>query len=234
VFRFRRVSLHEFGSRASASIIRTSGARNVSALMNSKNRQSRSLTAMTSRRSRALRQGPTIVPCLGANLVNLSTRAFIGTGEQVMIGGFIIQDRSRDGRFCARSVIVGSERSVRHETRTQRSSSGAAWQTQFNDDWVDDGTIAQTIASYGLDRREPRGGDDRDVAAGQLHDDRARLRGRDGVGLVELYDLHTTHGRAGNISTRARVGSGNDVMVAGLSSAAARATRRDSRDSARR
>jgi hypothetical protein len=37
-----------------------------------------------------------------------------------------------------------------------------------------------------------------------------------GVGLVELYDLHTTGGRAGNISTRGQVLTGDNILIGGF------------------
>ena len=37
-----------------------------------------------------------------------------------------------------------------------------------------------------------------------------------GVGLFELYDLHTTGGRAGNISTRGQVLGGDNVLIGGF------------------
>jgi len=37
-----------------------------------------------------------------------------------------------------------------------------------------------------------------------------------GTALVELYDLHTTGGRAGNISTRGQVQGGDEVLIGGF------------------
>ena len=37
-----------------------------------------------------------------------------------------------------------------------------------------------------------------------------------GIALVELYDLHTTGGRAGNISTRGPVMTGEQVLIGGF------------------
>ena len=37
-----------------------------------------------------------------------------------------------------------------------------------------------------------------------------------GIGLVELYDLHTTGGRLGNISTRGEVQTADNVLIAGF------------------
>ena len=45
---------------------------------------------------------------------------------------------------------------------------------------------------------------------------RAFQDGDTGIGLIELYDLHTTGGRAGNISTRGPVLGGDQVLIAGF------------------
>jgi hypothetical protein len=37
-----------------------------------------------------------------------------------------------------------------------------------------------------------------------------------GIALFELYDLHTTGGRAGNVSTRGQVGAGGGVLIGGF------------------
>ena len=114
------------------------------------------------------------------------------------------------GNSLASSGVNGTNEDPTLELRNASS------QLQYNDDWVD-GSNAQTVASYGLD---PTGSREAAVIATlQPGSYTVIVRGWEdvtGIGLVELYDLHTTNGRAGNISTRARVGTGNDVMVAGF------------------
>ena len=87
---------------------------------------------------------------------------------------------------------------------------------QEDDDWIDDPS-AETIASYGLDPTDSR--ESAVIATLQPGNYTVIVRGWEGatgIGLVELYDLHTTGGRAGNISTRARVGPATTSMVAGF------------------
>ena len=218
IFDFRRVALHEFGHVLGLDHPDEAGQK-VSALMNSRIGGLDSLTADDVAGARSLYDsGPEYRSSIPApNLVNLSTRAFIGTGEEVMIGGFIVQG-SQPATVILRAIgnslaASGVSRPNEDPMIELRSSSG---QLQFNDDWVD-GTNSTTIASYGLD---PTGSREAAVIATlQPGSYTVIVRGYEdvtGVGLVELYDLHTTGGRAGNISTRARVGTGNDVMVAGF------------------
>ena len=218
VFDFHRVALHEFGHVLGLDHPDQAG-QTVSAIMNSKIGNLDSLTADDIAGARSLYDaGPpyrSSVP--SPNLVNLSTRAFIGTGEEVMIGGFIIQG-SQPATVILRAIgnslsADGVAGANADPTLELRSSSA---QLQYNDDWIED-TNAQTIASYRLDPTGSR--ESAVIATLQPGNYTVTVRGWEnatGVGLIELYDVNTTGGRAGNISTRGRVGTGNDVMVAGF------------------
>ncbi|HSH39434.1 MAG TPA: matrixin family metalloprotease [Chthoniobacterales bacterium] len=220
LFDFHRIALHEFGHVIGLDHPdQGTNPQRVSALMNSRIGDLDALTRDDIAGAHALYDaGPEYLSSVPApNLVNLSTRAFIGTGEEVMIGGFIVQG-SQPATVILRAI--GNSLSARGVSGTNedptielRSGSG---QLQFNDDWVDYRN-AETVASYGLD---PTGSREAAIIATlQPGNYTVVIRGFEdvtGVGLVELYDLHTTNGRAGNISTRARVGTGNDVMVAGF------------------
>ena len=218
VFDFHRVALHEFGHVLGLDHPDQAG-QSVSALMNSKIGSLDRLTDDDIAGARSIYDtGPAYQASIPSpNLVNLSTRAFIGTGEEAMIGGFIIQGSQPAtvilraiGNSLAASGVAGPNEDPMIELR---SSTG---QLQFNDDWVD-GSSGATIASYGLD---PTGSREAAVIATLAPGSYTMIvRGYEdvtGVGLVELYDLNTTGGRAGNISTRGRVGTGNNVMVAGF------------------
>ena len=218
VFDFRRVALHEFGHVLGLDHPDEAG-QSVSALMNSRIGSLDQLTSDDIAGARSLYDnGPAYLASVpSSNLVNLSTRAFIGTGEEVMIGGFIIQGtepatvilRAIGNSLKANGVSGANE----DPTIELRSASG---QLQYNDDWIDNSSAA-TIASYGLDPTNSR--ESAVIATLQPGNYTVTVRGWEnatGVGLVELYDLHTTNGRAGNISTRARVGIDSSVMVAGF------------------
>ena len=218
-FDFHRVVLHEFGHVLGLDHPDDAG-QSVHALMNSRIGNTDALTADDIAGARSLYDaGPPYLSSIPApNLVNLSTRAFIGRGEEVMIGGFIIQGsqpatvilRAIGNSLAARGVTGANE----DPTLELRSGSGTV--LQYDDDWVGSPN-AETIASYGLDPTNSR--ESAVIATLQPGNYTAVIRGWEdatGVGLVELYDLHTTNGRAGNISTRGRVGTGNNVMVAGF------------------
>jgi hypothetical protein len=86
-----------------------------------------------------------------------------------------------------------------------------------SDDWIDD-SWASTVASYHLDPSNSR---ESAILATLTPGNytvvlRAFQNGDVGTGLIELYDLHTTGGRAGNISTRGSVLTGNQVLIGGF------------------
>ena len=156
------------------------------------------------------------------NLVNLSTRALIGTGENVLIGGFIVQGSSPATvvlRAVGHSLAgQGISNPLADPVMELRNASGALL-TQ-NDDWIDS-SDAETIASYRLDPANSlESAILRTLTPGNYT---VLVRAFDngnsnltGTGLVEIFDLHTTNGRAGNISTRGQVLADNDIMIAGF------------------
>jgi hypothetical protein len=90
-----------------------------------------------------------------------------------------------------------------------------------NDDWFTSADAA-TIASYRLDPPNSiesaliltlNPGSYTVVVKGYSD---ASTPAATGVGLFELYDLHTTGGRAGNVSTRGQVQTGGNVLIGGF------------------
>ena len=156
------------------------------------------------------------------NLVNLSTRAISGAGQDVLIGGFIIQG-SQPASVILRGIapslasagvndaLVDPQIELRNATGTLLAQS---------DDWVDNAD-AITIAGYGLDPVSDR--ESAIFATLSPGNYTAIVKsvyipgsGPTGTCLFELYDLHTGTSRAANISTRAPVFNGNNVMIAGF------------------
>ncbi len=155
-------------------------------------------------------------------LVNLSTRAFVGTGDNLLIGGFIVQGSSPATiilRGIGHSLAAdGIAKPLTDPVIELRNSSNAL--VASSDDWVT-AANAPTIASYHLDPSNSR-----ESALMQTLNPGSYtvlLKAFDngdgdltGTGIIELYDLHTTDGRAGNISTRGQVLRGDGIMVAGF------------------
>jgi hypothetical protein len=174
--------------------------------------------------------GPSYLSAVPAPaLVNLSTRAFVGTGTNVLIGGFIVQG-SQPATIILRgiggSLAAGGLQNALADPMIEVFNSSGALVAE-NDDWI--GSVdrqtgrsnAETIASYRLD--PPNSTESAILATLNPGSYTVVLRAFDngdgqltGTGLIELYDVHTTGGRAGNISTRGQVLTDNDVMIAGF------------------
>ncbi|HEX8491139.1 MAG TPA: hypothetical protein VF626_08980, partial [Chthoniobacterales bacterium] len=162
-----------------------------------------------------------------SNLLNLSTRAFVGTQTGVLIGGFILQGPA-SATVVLRAIgpslaALGVGDALEDPLLEVFDAAGAP--VASNDNWQN-GPDAAAIQALGLAPAHPREsalratlpagnytavvrgvGDDTFVGGFQP--------GLTGVGLVELYDLQQSTSRAANISTRGTVLSGNNVMIAG-------------------
>jgi hypothetical protein len=219
---FHRVALHEFGHVLGLDHPDEAG-QNVIAQMNSRESDLDSLATDDINGAEFLYGGPaptatpTPAPNQSDNLVNLSTRLSVGTGENVLIGGFIIQG------VQGTSVLV---RAIGPSLQSSGVSNpladpflelhdAAGTLIASNDDWQDDVNAAAIPAGLtpasGLESALLRTLDQGNYTAIVRG-----LQGSTGVGLVELYDLQATAGRVANISTRGLVQTGDRVMIGGF------------------
>jgi hypothetical protein len=220
---FHRVALHEFGHVLGLNHPDENG-QTVSAIMNSVVGDLAALQADDIAGARSLYDvGPPYLSSNPApNLVNLSTRGLVGTGDNVLIGGFIIQG-SQPATVILRAVGHslagrGITNALFDPVLELHDASGAL--VVENDDWISS-SDAETIASYRLDPSNSlESALIRTLAPGNytvvVHAFDNGDGNLSGTALVELYDLHKTSGRAGNISTRGQILTGNDVMIAGF------------------
>jgi hypothetical protein len=220
---FRRVALHEFGHVLGLDHPDEAG-QTVSAIMNSHVSSTETLQSDDIRGAQSIyANGPDYVSVApSTNLINLSTRGFVGTGDNLMIGGFVA-----DGPESITVILRGLGHSLAgsgvgaplHDPLMElRNANGSLVAT--SDDWIDSPDAA-TIASYRLDPSNSlESAILRTLAPGSYT---VLLRSFDngdgvltGTALVELYDLHTSGARPRNISTRGQVLTGDDVMIAGF------------------
>ena len=169
-------------------------------------------TAVT--RNRVARLGNVTV-----QLGNISTRAFVQTGDNVMIGGFIITGTGQK-RVIVRAIGPslaqhGIANPLQNPTLELHDHTGAV--IASNDNWMTAPNRQQIIDS-GLAPDDPR---ESAILTGLNPGSyTAIVRGVNngtGIGLVEVYDLDQTAGsKLGNISTRALVQTGDNVMIGGI------------------
>jgi len=147
---------------------------------------------------------------------NISTRAQVGTGDNALIGGFIItgnQPKTVIVRAIGPSLPLAG--ALADPVIEVHGSSGELLAT--NDNWKD-ATTKQEIINSGL-----APANDLESALWGVIEPGAYtvvVRGKNnatGIGLFEVYDLDTTiPTKLANVSTRGHVGSGDDVMIAGV------------------
>jgi hypothetical protein len=153
-----------------------------------------------------------VLETLPVKLGNLSTRVNVGTGEQIAIAGFIVTGNS-PRRVAIRGLRSPSESSAFDTVLELVRPDGT--QIAFNDDWKT--TQQEEIRLAGL--APSSDSDSTLIATLEPGAYTAILRNKtDGttrVGIVEVYDLTGGSG-VGNISTRGFVGTGDNVMIAGV------------------
>lgn len=221
---FRRVAIHEFGHMLGLDHPDQQG-QTVSAIMNSRVSSIDTVQPDDIAGVQSLyANGPAYQTSTSAPVLqNISTRGFVGSGDGVMIGGFIIQG-SQPATIVLRAIgnslrAAGIPGTLEDPVITIYDSSNRIVAT--NDDWIDS-TDATTIASYHLD--PPDSIESAIYATLSPGSYTAIVKSfstlsqpaTTGVGLVEIYDLHTSNSRLGNISTRGLVQTGENVLIGGF------------------
>lgn len=152
------------------------------------------------------------------SLLNISTRAHVGTGDDVLIAGFVATGTDAKTvmiRALGPSLVnAGLPNALLDPKLTLHDQTGAVIAT--NDDWKSAQFAA--IQASGL-----APSDDREAAIlmtlspGAYTAIESGKNSTTGIGLVEVYDVDQTgNAKVANISTRGSVGGGNDVMIGGL------------------
>jgi len=162
-------------------------------------------------------------PTLG----NISTRAFVQTDDNVMIGGFIIQG-TEPKRVIIRAIgpelsQYGVPEALANPTLELHNAAGAL--IASNDNWQHTIIGGIITSDQRLDIRQSGlapGNPLESAIIADLSDGNytAIVRGANnttGVGLVEVYDLNPeSTSILSNVSTRAFVQTGDNVMIGGL------------------
>jgi hypothetical protein len=154
-------------------------------------------------------------------LLNISTRMRVLTGDQVLIGGFIIT-----GSDPKKVIIRGMGPSLNNVGVTLSDPTLELHQGNTtlatNDNWKIDDQTGQSQEATIRATTIPPGNDLESALVATLTPGpyTAILAGKNGgtgVGLVEVYDLaQAANSQLANISTRGFVDSGDNVMIGGL------------------
>lgn len=149
-------------------------------------------------------------------LGNISTRLRVGTGDDALIGGFIISGtHSKKVIIRGLGPSTGLSGALANPALELHDRNGKV--VASNDDWTRASNHGE-ISQSGLAPKSAR-----ESALLMTLSPGAYtviLRGAEntvGIGLVEVYDLDfTTDSRLANISTRGQVQTGDNVMIAGF------------------
>jgi hypothetical protein len=162
-----------------------------------------------------------------ATLGNISTRAFVQTGDNVVIGGFIVQGTGPK-RVIIRAIgpeltQYGVPNVLADPTLELHNCSGAL--IASNDNWqhtiiggiITSDQVRDIMASRLAPRNPRESAIIADLPAGNYTAIVRGLNNTTGVALVEAYDLSPdSNSFLGNISTRAFVQTGDNVMIGGF------------------
>jgi hypothetical protein len=133
-----------------------------------------------------------LTPGVASKMANLSTRALVGTGDNIVIAGFTLGGNTNDDRIVVRGIgpsltALGISNALADPTLELRDANGALLIT--NNDWQDNPDQAVEINAAGL---APTNNLESALAArlppGPYTALLAGRNGGVGIGLVEVYD----------------------------------------------
>jgi len=215
----QRVFLHELGHALGLNHPDGAG-QHVDAIMNSVVSDLSQLTADDEAGIQGLYEAPTPSPApdTPGRLVNISTRMRVGTGNEVLIGGFIIQGDvfktvilRAIGPSLSNSGLAGT---LQDPQMALYDATGVLLDN--NDNWQQS-LDSNAIIDTGLAPTDPReAAIIARLAPGNYTTIISGANDTSGIGLVESYTLDTNASHAANISTRGRVGVGDEVLIGGF------------------
>ena len=129
-----------------------------------------------------------------SELANISTRGFVQTADNVMIGGFMLGFGSDNARIAVRGLgpslsQFGLSNVLADPTLELHDSNGATLVS--NDDWQSDPVSAGQLTANGLALQDPKeSGIFTSLPPGAFTAILAGQSGGVGIGVVEIYNLH--------------------------------------------
>jgi hypothetical protein len=158
-----------------------------------------------------------------ARLVNISSRALVGTGENALIAGVVVADTAGK-RYLSRAIgpglaAFGASGVISDPQLSIFSGNGVelfrnnGWQT--GPDAVQLPGYAKSVGAFPLSPGSQDSALADLMASGSYTVQITTPTDQPGIGLAELYELDS-NGRTVNLSTRARVRTGDGVLIGGF------------------
>jgi hypothetical protein len=160
---------------------------------------------------------PTPTPSPGpTKLANIATRALVGTGANVLIGGFIVtgtQSKAVIVRGIGPSLPLPDK--LLDPTLELHDASGAT--IGFNDNWGQSANSVAIAQSGFAPANENESAILTSLTPGSYTVILSGANQTTGTAVVEVYDLDTAaDSKLANISTRGSVQSGDNILIGGL------------------
>jgi hypothetical protein len=160
---------------------------------------------------------PELTPDPNSFLSNLSTRGMVGTGQNVLIGGFVLSGTTSkniliDGRGPSLAAL-GVSNPIADPSIYLNGSSG---QLAANDDWQSASNASQIAATGLAPTNNKESALFQDLAPG-VYTVVVNNLGSGSTGILELFDLvGGNSAKLVNISCRGFVDTGDNVLIAGF------------------
>lgn len=158
-----------------------------------------------------------------ARLVNISSRAIVGSGENALIAGVVVADTEAKrylsraigpglGAFGASGFVADPQLSIYAENGSELFRNNG-W--EFGPDAAALPSYSRRVGAFPLAPGSADSALASSVGAGAYTVQITTPTGQNGVGLAELYELDS-NGRTVNLSTRAYVHTGDGVLIGGF------------------
>ena len=158
-----------------------------------------------------------------ARLINISARALVGTGENVLIAGVVVSDTAKKsylvrgigptlGSFGVPGVLADPELSIRRADNTEIYKN-TGWRTGA--DVAALPAISASLGAFALGTTSVDSALLPQVGAGAYTVRVSSPTGKTGVALAELYETGS-NGRTSNLSVRVQVQPGDGALIGGF------------------
>jgi kumamolisin len=160
----------------------------------------------------------------GARLINISTRAMVGTGGSILIPGFVVSGSGTEtllirgdgpslAQFNVPGVLAQPSLSV-YDSNQNLIASNTGWGANANPAQV--ASVAAQVGAFAFTSGSADCALIASLPAGAYTVQISGVGNTTGVALAEIYEVSTTGTRLANISTRAQVGTGGNILIPGF------------------
>lgn len=160
-----------------------------------------------------------------SRLVNISTRAQVGTGANILIPGFVISGSGTEtlliradgpglAQFGVSGVLAQPSLRVTNQSTGNTVASNTGWGTNANAAQI--ASVASQVGAFALASGSADCAVIANLPAGAYTVQVSGVNNTTGIALAEVYEVSSSGTRLVNISTRAQVGTGGSIIIAGF------------------